>query len=252
MMRSVGAAVGAAVLIALAAVAALSAAPPPEGWSIAPTAFDPGSSAEAAPADPSANRETGPPASRSIADRVDQRWAAEVSRRTGVATRAILAYSGAAIAIASEQPGCRLGWSTLAGLAAVESHHGTSGGSAVGPDGRVSPPIYGPDLDGTAYDAVADTDGGVLDGDPSGDRAVGPFQFLPSTWRTWGADGNGDGVADPQQLDDAALAAGRMLCSYGDLSRVDRWRAAIYGYNHVDSYVDAVASAANAIAAGAR
>ena len=43
-----------------------------------------------------------------------------------------------------------------------------------------------------------------------------------------------------------------MLCSYGDLSRVDRWRAAIYGYNHVDSYVDAVASAANAIAAGAR
>ena len=54
------------------------------------------------------------------------------------------------------------------------------------------------------------------------------------------------------ELDDAALAAGRMLCSYGDLSRVDRWRAAIYGYNHVDSYVDAVASAANAIAAGAR
>ncbi|MCI0157006.1 lytic transglycosylase domain-containing protein [Leifsonia shinshuensis] len=252
MMRSVGVAVGAAVLIAVAAVTALSAAPPPAGWSIAPTASDPGTIAASAPAGAATRRETAAAAASAIADRVDQRWAVDVSRRTGVAARAVMAYSGAAIAIASEQPGCRLGWSTLAGLAAVESHHGTSGGSSVGPDGRVSPPIFGPDLDGGSYDAVADTDGGALDGDPSGDRAVGPFQFLPSTWRTWGADGNGDGVADPQQLDDAALAAGRMLCSYGDLSRADRWRAAIYGYNHVDSYVDAVASAANAIAAEAR
>ncbi|ERK61269.1 hypothetical protein N136_04857, partial [Leifsonia aquatica ATCC 14665] len=170
----------------------------------------------------------------------------------GIPGRAVLAYAGAATAIAAKDPGCRLGWSTLAGLGAVESHHGTIGGSAPQGDGTVQPPILGPRLDGTDYAAIDDTDGGRVDGDPRWDRAVGPFQFLPSTWEQWGADGSGDGVADPQQLDDAALAAGRYLCSSGDLSQPASWRDAIFAYNQLDSYVDAVAAAANAAAASAR
>ena len=70
------------------------------------------------------------------------------------------------------------------------------------------------------------------------------MQFIPSTWATWGSDGNGDGVADPQQIDDAALAAGRYLCEYGDLSDAANWRRAVFAYNHLESYVNAVADAA--------
>ncbi len=47
---------------------------------------------------------------------------------------------------------------------------------------------------------------------PTYDRAVGPMQFLPGTWGRWGSDGDRDGVSDPQDVDDAALAAARYLC----------------------------------------
>ncbi len=56
------------------------------------------------------------------------------------------------------------------------------------------PPVRGPALSGGAFSAIRDTDGGRYDGDPVWDRAVGPMQFIPGTWRIWGADGNGDGV----------------------------------------------------------
>jgi len=52
-------------------------------------------------------------------------------------------------------------------------------------------------MDGSlaATAVVVDSDGGALDGDARYDRATGPMQFLPGTWRSIGADGNGDGVA---------------------------------------------------------
>jgi membrane-bound lytic murein transglycosylase B len=80
---------------------------------------------------------------------------------------------------------------------------------------------------------------------------VGPLQFIPSTWHRWGADGSGDGVADPQQIDDASLAAARYLCHYGDLTDAATWRTAVFAYNHVESYVDSVAATANQYAAQA-
>ncbi|MEB0003469.1 lytic transglycosylase domain-containing protein [Cryobacterium sp. 10S3] len=183
---------------------------------------------------------------------VDADWAARVAAATGIPRRAMLGYAGASLALAAEQPGCRLGWSTLAGLGNIESGHGTHAGSALGTDGTARPGIFGPALDGSDFAAMSDTDGGAWDGSAAWDRAVGPLQFIPATWQRWGADGNRDGVDDPQQIDDAALAAGRYLCNYGDLALPDRWRAAVFAYNHVDSYVTAVAGYANTYAARAK
>lgn len=183
--------------------------------------------------------------------RVDAAWAAQVATRTGIPVRAVLGYAGAAVALAVEQPSCHLGWNTLAALGDIESGHGAHAGSSLNAAGVDTPGVFGPALDGGAYARVADSDAGALDGSSNGDRAVGPLQFIPSTWARWGADGNGDGRDDPQQIDDAALAAGRYLCSYGDLSSAQGWRASVFAYNHVDSYVNAVANTANAYAAAA-
>lgn len=182
------------------------------------------------------------------ADRVDPDWTHEVAVRTGIPPRALAGYGGAELAIADEAPGCRLRWSMLAALGGLESGHGTHAGSVLDETGTARPAILGPDLDGTAYDRIDDTDRGVLDGSDRVDRATGPMQFIPSTWQAWGADGNGDATADPQQIDDASLAAGRYLCSHGDLADPATWRRAVLAYNHVDSYADSVTDAAAAYA----
>jgi membrane-bound lytic murein transglycosylase B len=114
-------------------------------------------------------------------------------------------------------------------------------GRRLDPFHDVVPPVVGPALTGGAYARIHDSDGGALDGDPNWDHAVGPMQFIPATWRIWGADGSGDGVADPQNVEDAALAAARYLCAGGrDLSRDADRRAAVRSYNHSDRYVATV------------
>ena len=131
-----------------------------------------------------------------------------------------------------------LPWSVIAGIGKVESNHGRFGGAAIGPDGRVTPEIIGIRLDGTQGTAVIrDTDNGRLDGDTEYDRAVGPFQFIPSSWAIFGVDGNGDGVADPHNIYDAVPAAVRHLCPEGQITDIE---AAIFAYNHSYDYVDAV------------
>ena len=67
--------------------------------------------------------------------------------------------------------------------------------------------------------------------------AVGWMQFLPSTWRRWGVDANGDGVADPYNPVDAIFTAARYLRAAGASQNLSR---AIYAYNHADWYVQSV------------
>ena len=183
------------------------------------------------------------------ATEVDPGWVADVAKQTGIPVRALEAYASAAHRMSREQPGCGLGWNTLAGIGFVESEHGTISGGAIGQDGVASPPIIGIPLDGVDTEAIPDTDGGELDGDPVWDRAVGPMQFIPSTWAVWASDGNGDGVRDPQNIDDAAYSAARYLCAAGgDLTDPEGWIAAVDAYNHSVDYNNRVADAANSYA----
>ena len=69
--------------------------------------------------------------------------------------------------------------------------------------------------------------------------AVGPMQFLPSTWAVYGRDGNDDGSADPTDPADAIFGAANYLCHNGGGDPA-ALRSAIYSYNHSDAYVEEV------------
>jgi membrane-bound lytic murein transglycosylase B len=168
----------------------------------------------------------------------------------GIPVVALQAYENAATLIDVAQPSCHLAWPLLAGIGRVESNHGRSSGQLL-TDGTSSPPVMGLLLDGSnGFATIKDTDGGVLDGSASFDRAIGPMQFIPSTWAMYASDGNGDGKADPFNIYDASLAAAKYLCrAGGDLSTPDGLQRAVYSYNHDQSYVDKVLALANEYAA---
>jgi membrane-bound lytic murein transglycosylase B len=163
---------------------------------------------------------------------------------TSIPLRALAAYVNATTIENATDPACHLQWQTLAGIGFVESDHARSGGSASPTwNGVADPPIYGPLLDGSdGFAAVPDTDRGVLDGNAKWDRAVGPMQFIPSTWERWAADGNHDGIENPQDIDDATLAAADYLCAAGGgaLDQPAPLIRAVHAYNHSYSYVKTV------------
>ena len=188
---------------------------------------------------------TGDGETAGLSTRADDEWIDQLAERTGIPPRVLRAYAGASMQVATEAPDCGLGWNTLAGIGHVESEHGTIHGSQIGGDGVARPAIIGIPLTGETTMQIRDTDDGALDGDTVWDRAVGPMQFIPTTWEEWGADGNGDGVRDPQNIDDSALAAARYLChAGGDLRQPDNWIAAIHAYNPTVEYNNRVADAA--------
>lgn len=148
-------------------------------------------------------------------------------------------YSGAA----DTCPG--LSWTVVAAIAKVETDHGRFGNASMTVNGDVRPRIIGIQLNGTAETvAIPDTDAGRHDGDPVWDRAVGPLQFIPSTWARFGVDANGDGTADPHNFFDAVHAAAGYLCANG-AATPGSLRTAILAYNHAGWYADEVLSLAN-------
>ena len=163
----------------------------------------------------------------------------------------LAAYRAAEAALAASNPSCRLPWNLVAGIGRVESGH-ASGGRVDGA-GTTNGRILGPRLDGTtvATATIRDTDGGTLDGDAAFDRAVGPMQFIPGTWKLFAKDGNNDGVASPHNVFDAAVTAGTYLCAGGgDLSQPAAQRAALLRYNRSDAYGALVLRWAAAYGAG--
>ncbi|MGK8505769.1 lytic transglycosylase domain-containing protein [Nocardia asiatica] len=154
----------------------------------------------------------------------------------GIPEVVLAAYRNAELALASSAPGCGLSWNLLAGIGRIESGHARGGRTDAA--GTTVTPIFGPALDGSlpGNEVIRAADGGFV-------RALGPMQFLPGTWGGYGADGNGDGVADPHNVFDAALAAGKYLCSGGvDLRDRSQELRAVLRYNNSMAYAANVLS----------
>ncbi|WP_371792553.1 lytic murein transglycosylase [Streptomyces sp. NBC_01471] len=163
------------------------------------------------------------------------------SAASGIPASVLAAYRKAEQTVAGTDPGCHLPWQLLAAIGKVES--GQARGGRVDTEGTTLSPILGPVLNGAGFANISDTDNGQYDGDATHDRAVGPMQFIPSTWATWGQDGNGDGKKDPNNVFDASLATGRYLCAdERDVAVQHDLDQAILGYNHSQEYLSTVLS----------
>jgi hypothetical protein len=206
----------------------------------------PGKAIEA-PASVSSPGEIAPGVPAGTADQV-----ISTASTNGIPAAALAAYQRAAQVIDGADATCNLDWPLIAAIGRVESDHGRYGGNVLSSEGVSTPGIYGIPLDGTnGTQKISDTDAGQYDQDQIFDRAVGPMQFIPSTWSVVGVDGDGDGKRNPQDIDDAALATAVYLCSgTDDLSTDAGQSAAVYRYNHSQAYVDLVKSIAAAYAAG--
>jgi hypothetical protein len=161
---------------------------------------------------------------------------------SGIPSVALSAYQRAAQIIDAADTTCNVPWELIAAIGRVESNHGQYAGNTLNSDGVSEPGVYGPELNGkNGTQAIMDTDGGQLDHDPVYDRAVGPMQFIPSTWSSVKVDADGDGQRNPQDIDDASLATGVYLCSgTDDLSTRKGQEASVFRYNHSREYVDLV------------
>ena len=163
---------------------------------------------------------------------------------SGIPDAALAAYQRAETVINAADKSCNIPWQLIAAIGRVESDHGRANGNTLNDQGLATPGIFGIPLDGSNNTSVIrDTDAGQYDSDAKWDRAVGPMQFIPSTWSVVGVDGDNDGKRNPQDIDDAALATAVYLCSGNeDLSTEIGRRPAIFRYNHSHRYVDLVLS----------
>lgn len=141
--------------------------------------------------------------SQRIQERIDAQRAAAAAAASSASSEATAggipkSYLGLYQAAAATCPG--LPWPVLAAIGQVESGHGTNTG-------------------------------------PSSSGAMGPMQFLPSTFGAYAVDGDGDGVADIWNASDAIYSAANYLCANGAGSGPRGLYGAIYRYNHADWYV---------------
>jgi membrane-bound lytic murein transglycosylase B len=174
-------------------------------------------------------------------------WAGRIGGAIDVPAVAVQAYAYAQLMVQQTTPLCHLGWTTLAGLGQVDSQHGQAAGAVLDKNGRSSPPILGPPLDGKeGRSLVGDTDAGAYDSDDAYDRGMGPLLLVPSVWRTYASDGDNDQILDPYDIDDASLAMAKLLCVGGeDLAQISGWTAAMTRLGGGDAFTQAVYQAAD-------
>lgn len=72
--------------------------------------------------------------------------------------------------------------------------------------------------------------------------AQGPMQFMPSTFRAYAVDGDGDGITNIYDVHDAVFTAARYLASNGAAS--GNVTGALFCYNHSTAYVNHVLAVA--------
>ncbi len=178
----------------------------------------------------------------SVGDALDRAAALTAGSASNIPQAALSAYQRAEAVINKADTSCHIPWELIAAIGRVESDHGRWAGNSLDEAGVARPGIYGIALNGRHNtQRIADTDAGQYDNDTRFDRAVGPMQFIPSTWAVVGVDGDSDGTRNPQDIDDAALATAVYLCSGDDdLSAEQGQRASVYRYNHSNAYVDLV------------
>ncbi|WP_026118443.1 C40 family peptidase [Nocardiopsis salina] len=165
----------------------------------------------------------------------------------GIPDVLLMAYVQAATRLEEDHPECtNMTWPVLAGIGKVESDH--AAGSEISSSGDVSPKIIGPRLDGSGAGGNltphTDSDDGKWDGDTDYDRAVGPMQFIPTTWASHGASATGRGEGDPHNAFDATWSAAVYLCDNGadgvDFAEQADLESALFSYNRSRSYVNEV------------
>lgn len=141
--------------------------------------------------------------------------ALETLSTNGIPSAALYAYHHAESVLADADPTCHLPWNLVAAVGRVESNHGRVDGNVLTADGLAQPGITKPE--------------------------VGPMQLSTDTFDAVAIDADGDGQKNPQDIDDAATAAGIFLCSgTGDLSTDSGARAAVARYGSGADYVDSV------------
>jgi hypothetical protein len=150
------------------------------------------------------------------------------------------AYRRATANLAVVRPNCGLTWPLLAGIGKVESNHASSGRVDVA--GTTRGKLLGPVLNGkNGTGRIKDTDKGRYDSDLVWDRAVGPMQIIPGVWDEFGADGNGDGFRNPNNVYDAVTTVAVYLCSEGDdLKQPRDLVASLLRYQHSKDFVATV------------
>src|SRR5690606_20575435 len=140
-----------------------------------------------------------------------EEWVDDVADWLDIPHRAMHAYATATVLLTEEQPDCHLSWVTLAGVGRTATDHGRVNGGTITEDGTMSEPIDTVEVRDFAGDLV------------SVPGAAGPLQLSPDVWERFKASPT-EGTPDIQNIDDAALTAGRAMCAGGrDLSDGDGW-----------------------------
>ncbi|GAA1223032.1 C40 family peptidase [Prauserella halophila] len=162
-----------------------------------------------------------------------EEWVGEVAGWLDIPRRAMRAYATATVRMEQEQPGCNLSWVTLAGIGRTASDHGRTGERSLTRDGRPTSPIGTIELRDFSGDVISQT------------GAKGPMQLSPAVWQQWAATSAGS-APNVQDIDDAALTAGRALCDEGrDLDRGQQWLEGVSSLHDEPLFLHRVLATAN-------